>query len=38
MGSREELLLSLPDAIGWALGAGGAWRKRVTSVVDQLVV
>lgn len=24
-GSRDEVLLGLPDCIGWAVGAGGAW-------------
>lgn len=26
-GSRDEPLLSLPDAFGWAWGAGGPWRR-----------
>ncbi len=25
-GSRDELLLSLPDAVGWAVGAGAPFR------------
>lgn len=32
-GSRDEPSLSLPDAIGWAWGAGGQWRRRVASAV-----
>ena len=24
-GSRDEVLLGLPDAVGWAAGAGGAY-------------
>jgi hypothetical protein len=28
-GSRDEPLLSLPDAFGWCVGAGGIWKKRV---------
>jgi len=31
--SRSEPLLSLPDAFGWAHGAGGTWRTLVASVV-----
>jgi len=36
-GSRDEILLSLPDAIGWAVGARGRWWPMVagfTSVVQ----
>lgn len=36
-GSRDEILLSLPDAIGWAVGARGRWWPLVagfTSVVE----
>ena len=32
-GSKSEPLLSLPDAYGWAWGAGGAWRKMVAPVI-----
>lgn len=32
-GSKGEPLLSLPDAYGWAWGAGGHWRKLVGPVV-----
>lgn len=28
-GSRGKSLLSLPDAFGWAWGAGGSWRKMI---------
>jgi len=33
-GSRDVLLLSLPDAFGWAYGAGGTWRGQVTKTVQ----
>lgn len=33
-GSRDEVLLSLPDAIGWAYGAGGAWRRQVEPLIE----
>jgi hypothetical protein len=36
-GSRDEVLLGLPDCIGWAVGAGGPWMSFVrdfTEVVD----
>ena len=32
-GSRNEPLLSLPDAIGWCYGAGGDWRRRVEPII-----
>ena len=32
-GSRDELLLSLPDAIGWAVGAGRRWLELIAAVV-----
>jgi hypothetical protein len=32
-GSRDESLLSLPDAIGWAWGAGGRWRSLVEPII-----
>lgn len=35
-GSRDEPLLALPDAIGWAVGAGGYLAKTVASKVRQL--
>jgi hypothetical protein len=28
-GSRDEVLLGLPDCIGWAVGAGGRWASMV---------
>ena len=31
-GSRDELLLTLPDVLGWAIGAGGEWRRRAAMV------
>ena len=36
-GSRSEPLLSLPDAIGWAVGAGGMWRRLVEPIVADVV-
>lgn len=35
-GSRDEPLLSLPDAIGWAWGAGGEWRRLVEPLVGSV--
>lgn len=35
-GSRDEPLLSLPDAIGWAWGAGHAWRRMVEPVIGSV--
>lgn len=35
-GSRDESLLSLPDAIGWAWGAGGEWRRLVQPLVGSV--
>lgn len=32
-GSRDELLLSLPDAIGWAAGAGRRWSELIAGLV-----
>lgn len=32
-GSRDELLLGLPDAFAWAYGAGGKWRRQVEPLV-----
>jgi hypothetical protein len=34
---HEEPLLWVPDAIAWSYGAGGEWRRRVASVVDEVV-
>jgi hypothetical protein len=36
-GSRDEVLLGLPDAVGWAVGAKGRWWGLVsgfTTVID----
>jgi hypothetical protein len=35
--SRSEPLLSLPDAIGWAVGAGGMWRRLVEPIVAEVI-
>ena len=38
-GSRDEMLLGLPDCIGWAVGAGGRWLALVagfTEVIELL--
>ncbi len=35
-GSRDEPLLALPDAIGWAAGAGGHFAKTVAGKVQQV--
>jgi hypothetical protein len=35
-GSRDEALLSLPDAIGWAWGAGGSWRRLVEPMIGSV--
>ena len=38
-GSRDEILLGLPDCIGWAVGAGSRWSSLVagfTEVIDLL--
>jgi hypothetical protein len=36
-GSRDEVLLSLPDAVGWAVGAGGPWRELVDPIVAEVL-
>jgi hypothetical protein len=36
-GSRDEPLLCLPDAIGWAVGADGLWKQLVDPVVDEII-
>lgn len=36
-GSRDEPLLCLPDAIGWAVGAGGPWRRLVDPVISEII-
>ncbi len=33
-GSREELLLALRDAIGWARGASGHWSRLVEGILE----
>ena len=37
-GSRDELLLALPDAFGWAAGPGGPWRKLIAPVATLIDV
>ena len=37
-GSRDEPLLSLPDGIGWAVGAGRPWRDLVAGIVAEVIV
>ncbi|HZU80742.1 MAG TPA: hypothetical protein VE991_12560 [Acidimicrobiales bacterium] len=32
-GSRDDLLLGLPDAFGWSYGAGGAWKAQASGLV-----
>jgi hypothetical protein len=34
LASWDELLLCLPDAIGWAYGMGGLWREQVAPLVE----
>jgi hypothetical protein len=36
-GSRDEPLLCLPDAVGWAVGAGGHWRTLVDRIVTEVI-
>jgi hypothetical protein len=36
-GSRDEPLLCLPDAVGWAVGAGGTWRQLVDPIVAEVM-
>jgi hypothetical protein len=36
--SRDEILLGLPDAIGWAYGAGGQWRQQVEPLVELVTI
>ncbi|MFN0089285.1 MAG: hypothetical protein ACKVWR_03300 [Acidimicrobiales bacterium] len=33
-GSRDEPLLALPDAVGWAEGAGRDWRRIVRTITE----
>jgi len=35
-GSRDEALLALPDAIGWSIGAGGAFSKLASQRTQQI--
>ena len=37
-GSRDELLLALPDGIGWAVGAGRPWRELISDVAHTIDV
>lgn len=37
-GSRDEPLLCLPDAVGWAVGAGEPWRAIVAAMVTVVQV
>lgn len=36
-GSRDEPLLCLPDAVGWAVGAGGSWRELIEPIVAEVL-
>ena len=33
---REELLLSVPDAVAWCWARGGAWRRKVKVIASQI--
>ena len=33
----EEPLLWVSDAVAWAVGAGGDWRRRVEPMIDEVV-
>lgn len=35
-GSSDEPLLALPDALGWAVGAGGHFAKQVAPSVHEI--
>jgi hypothetical protein len=35
-GSRDELLLALPDALGWAIGARRPWSQMVAEIVSEV--
>ena len=35
--AHEEPLLWLPDAIAWAIGRGGDWRRRAEPLVEKVV-
>jgi hypothetical protein len=36
-GSKDELLLSLPDAFAWCWGAGGTWRNRIRPLIGSVI-
>jgi hypothetical protein len=36
-GAHEEPLLWLPDAIAWAVGRGGDWRRRAEPLLEKVV-
>ncbi|MCU1455250.1 MAG: hypothetical protein JWN46_3396 [Acidimicrobiales bacterium] len=36
-GSKDELLLSLPDAFAWCWGAGGTWRDRIRPLIGSVI-
>jgi hypothetical protein len=36
-GRRDEPLLCLPDAVAWAVGAGGLWRQLIDPVVGDVI-
>jgi hypothetical protein len=35
--STGELLLALPDLVGWCYGAGGEWRRRIDPILSGVV-
>lgn len=35
MPAKSEILLCIPDAVGWAWGRGGLWKKKVQSIVTE---
>lgn len=37
LGRHQEPLLWVPDAVAWAYGAGGDWRRRVDGLVARVV-
>ncbi|MDY5786557.1 MULTISPECIES: hypothetical protein [Actinomycetes] len=36
--AKSEILLCIPDAVGWAWNRGGEWKKMVAPLVDEQVV
>ena len=36
LGGHEEPLLWVADAVAWAWGAGGQWRRRVGGLIDRV--